>query len=481
MTENEKGNHMRCAECGVEIPENAHFCKQCGAKQPERGSAADNSTASENVVESEEAPEASAASEISTSNGREDASAAERIAGSVVESSNAPAVAKAVAAAGDSKVKQAAKSMDPKKRKIIIGAVAAAIVAIIAIVAWCVVSANNVPNDKIESAFRQSDIVKNGVVPSDFVNDSAYQVKSFKVEKQEDAYKDATAVEINLTKALVGSDTLRKVTFSATIANDNFETKLTGKCYFAKDNNTWNNVGVSSPSSSETKPLKGVDLMEKSNSNLNSSTSVNGGSESITDLNSTIDESDGTYTSQASETKTIDYWFATDTATASRVFTFDQKQGWVASGNVSLDNESTEWKLKGQKFKCVGSDSRRSNTATLEFADCTENGVSANYTIVVDPKESANDQYSRYSSVNASGTASGKITHKFNSADFSLKLTDSDQQVTFDCSNNSVAVSNSTDGNPRMRVDLTTPFVSVASVGGIEINLTGTGMIFVRQ
>lgn len=471
---------MYCTECGAEIPEGARFCKKCGAELPEHANPADN------PPESKEALETPADSEAAISKEGGDASATKDADSPSAEASGTAAAAAAGAAvnsvgAAASKAKEAVKSMSPKKRKIVIGAIAAAIVVIIAIVAWCVVSANNVPNDKVESAFKQSGIVKNGVVSSDFVNDSAYQVKSFKVEKQEDAYKDATAAEINLTKALVGSDTLREVTFSATIANDNFETKLTGKCYFAKDNSTWNNAGVSSPSSSETKPLKGVDFMEKSNSNPNSSTSTGGGSESITDFNSALDESDGTYTSQASETKTVDYWFATDTATASRTFTFDQKKGWVASGDVSLDNESTEWKLKGQKFKCTGSDSRRSNTATLEFVDCTENVVSANYTIVVDPKESANDQYSRYSSVNASGTASGKITHKFGSADFSLKLTDSGQQVTFDCSNNSVAASNSADGNPRMRVDLTTPFVSVTSVGGIEINLTGTGMAFVKQ
>lgn len=116
-----------------------------------------------------------------------------------------------------------------------------------------------------------------------------------------------------MAKAWYGTDQLKIVYFSGTIANDSFETNFTGECDFKNVNGTWSKASDYSLTidSKSTKPLKGVDTLGGQNSSSGSNNA------SYSDFSSDFNESNGTYTSNATGTVAYTYWFATDTAKVS--------------------------------------------------------------------------------------------------------------------------------------------------------------------
>lgn len=150
---NKKGKEMNCPQCNTPVPEDAKFCPVCGT------SVTTSSPAPASGSQSPEVPVASPAYPV-------------------VETTAAPS-------------KPAVSSVDPsaaveflkKNRKVAIGAGAAVVVVLVAIVAFIMV-AGNVPEDVVKRDLMNSYLVEHGAVSSSYVNDSDYSITELKITGQ---------------------------------------------------------------------------------------------------------------------------------------------------------------------------------------------------------------------------------------------------------------------------------------------------------
>ena len=93
-----------------------------------------------------------------------------------------------------------------------------------------------VSTDAAHATFEQSSILSKGIVSQDYINESAYHIKSFKVDSQEDCFSKNGSEYKNLAKTMYESDELRRVICSVIMANNSFETDFTVEITFAKTN-----------------------------------------------------------------------------------------------------------------------------------------------------------------------------------------------------------------------------------------------------
>ncbi|MEG2212095.1 MAG: hypothetical protein RRX88_06410 [Raoultibacter sp.] len=321
-------------------------------------------------------------------------------------------------------------SLDKKKIKFV-GIIAA--VAVLAIVGICVFvsNANSVPLDVVKQDIAESSIISQGVVSSDYVNESLYELTDLKIDKQIDE-------DVNLP----GIKKAKLVTFSGKIKNTNFESTFTSEWYYAKHGDAWQVFSASDPSVKSTTPLKGVDKV--------GALTNTGDNIAISDFSSTFEQVDGSYTSEASEKITTSYWFLDDSSIRKQTFVFDNASGWKKSGGVQTDVPVTNYKLAGKTFS--GSDSPGfSGGSSLGFVDYVitfkdvgdEGAVTADYTINYTPPTAGADSSFSTSSlkpISVSATASGKILHKIDSSSFDLQLNDPTNKVTLTCSNGASAM-----------------------------------------
>ncbi len=424
---------MFCPECGKKVEEGALFCPECGTKiqqqaqatsdrcQDEGSSTLEPSQVSNNNAEQsqqpapdKDAPSAAKAAEPSKSENEHNNASQESVG------------AKAGKAIDDAMGKF--KSLSKSQRYGILGG-GIAVVVIVAIVTFVLPLFGGVPTDAARQAFAQSSFAANGAVSSACTNASPYEIKDFKIEKQEDALAGYDQEYHQMAKGLYGTDQIKTVTFSGKIANESFETTFTGQTDFMNINGNWSPTSSSSQKiiSKETKPLKGVDtLTQKSNSD----------NVSYSDFNSTLNESNGTYTSDATSTVTYTYWFATDTAKATQSFTFDPSSGWKSTGEAQVTDTNTEWTLKDKTFKYSGASgifSTGTVDSSLTFGDASNGEISADYNISYTPNAGLNNTYITYKSASAKGTATGKVSHQFGNGSFSMQLSDSGQSVDITC------------------------------------------------
>lgn len=445
---------MFCPECGKQIEEGALFCPECGTKiakqtrqqsadsaQPQEktpttstsrkpateaartsaNSAAETDAATEPIAEPKAEPSQTAATQAETTQPKPEGETAGAKAGKIIDDTI-----------------NKFKGLDKTKKYGILGG-SIAIVVLAAIIAFIVPLFGGVPTDVARQAFAQSSLATNGAVSSNYTNESAYEIKNFKIDKQEDPLAGYDSDTRQMAKAWYGTDQLKTVYFSGTIANDSFETNFTGKCDFKNVNGTWSKASDYSLTidNKNTKPLKGVDTLGKQNSS-SSSNNV-----SYSDFNSDFNESNGTYTSNATSTVAYTYWFATDTAKVSQGFTFDPSSGWKTSGDEQTTDQNTEWTLKDKTFKWSGDGDHGTVDSAITFGEASNGTISASYDFGYTPNGGVSNSFCAFNSVSLKGTASGKATHQFGNNDFTLQLSDTGQSVDITCRNNGLYSSNS--------------------------------------
>lgn len=417
-----KGTQMFCPECGKQIEENSLFCPECGAK----------------IARQSQQPVAN------------DTTAAE--AGNTFASA-----ASAFSSMGKT-----------TKYGIICGSIAAVVLAaVIAIAVLVMPTFTSVPTDTARQAFSQNSFAVKGAISSEYASSSAYEVKDFKIDKQEDALADLSWEHRQTAKDTYGTDQIKTVYFSGTIANDSFETSFTGRCDFFNRHGSWNQVSSSSLkiSSKSTKPLKGVDSMDQN---------VKSDNVSYSNFNSNLKESNGTYTSDATSTLAYKYWFATDTAKVSQSFTFDPSSGWKASGDATTTDQNTEWNLKDKTFEYSGNTGLFMNgtiDSSITFGEVSNESASASYVLDYAPSAGMSNSYTTYHSISLKGTAAGKPSHKFGSSDFSIQLSDSGQSVDIACEK--TAFTYSSDDKNAFSVSMDTKAIYATYKGGSQQSYLG--------
>ncbi|MEG0703432.1 MAG: zinc ribbon domain-containing protein, partial [Christensenella sp.] len=384
---------MKCETCGNEMKEDDLFCSSCGASSPQDEGVPEGqneATPKEDESVSEESQEPMLSDEEEQPAKKEDAFSAFK------------------------------GPLDKKKIKLI-GIIAAA--AVVVIVGICVLinNANSVPLDVVKQDVMQSALISQGVIPSNYVNGTPYELADLKIDKQVD--EDMNVPGIKKAKL---------VTLSGKIKNASFESTFTSEWYYAKHGDSWQAFSTPAPSVKSTTPLKGVDnagMLTNPSDNI-----------AISDFSSTFDQVDGGYASEASEKINTSYWFLDDTSVRKQAFVFDNTNGWKKSGEVKADTPKTNYKLAGKVFSAKDSPGISSlglAEYVVTFKDVGDAGdVTADYTINYTPPVAGATFYpaSSLRAINVSATATGKIVHKMDSSSFELQLNDPTNKVTLTCS-----------------------------------------------
>ena len=381
---------MNCPQCNAQVPGDAKFCPVCGTAV---------TAASPAPAPGSQATESSA------------------VASSYPADAGTTAPSKPSASSFDSSV---AVEFLKKNKKAVIGAGAAVVVVLVAIVAFVMIS-SNVPEDVVKRDLMNTYLMEHGAVSSSYVNDSDYSITELKITGQSEEKLSSDLLSL-ATTAATGSNTVRRVSVSGKISNESFETSFTGYLYYVKANDQWVEINTDVDATS-TKPLKGVDKTESTSSS----------SAQVSDFSSTLEESNGSYVSVATQKVKYSYWFADDTATSTSSFKFDQEKGWQRQGDAQLSDTKTEWKLSGKTFAYnEGSSFFSSGTknSTVSFGDCSGETANATYTIGYTPSSNSSS-YTEYLSVDLKGSASGSLTHEFSKESFKVELNDKGNSVTF--------------------------------------------------
>lgn len=385
---------MKCKQCGIEMPEGVKFCPACGA------------STSGDEPKANEAPKAE------------------------------PAKTEPNAAAGSGSTTitvdpAAAVGFLKKNKKVTIGAAAAVVVAIIAIIAFVMIS-SNVPEDIVKNDLMETDLVKSGAVSSNYVNEADYSITELKIEKQAD--EDITG---GIDKVLAGSDKCRRVDFSGKMSNGNFETSFRGHSYYVKSGDTWSKY-TGEINAEGTKPLKGVDTTFVPSAGFTGTTA-----RSSSDFSSTFEESNGTYTSVATERLQYTYSFVTDTAVSTSTFEFDPDKGWQRQGEADLSDINHEWYFNGKTFTATSTMSGDGTTvASISFIECSGDSAKATYSLNFTPK-SEKGFLASYNAVDLKGSMSGTFKHEFGKNSYEIELSDSGNSVTYEFSGTDQGTSSS--------------------------------------
>lgn len=349
-----------------------------------------------NDASSSEAPETTdeSAPAIPESSGADDSAAS---------ATAATAAGAATAAAAAATATNSFKSLDKKVQYGVLGAVAAIAVIIIALVALPGLSGISV--EEAKQAFMETELYEKGAVSSKYTNETAYEITDFRIDSQESGTSSMSANELGWAKTWQGADDVKAVTCSGTIANESFETDFRMIVYSGKINGTWVSLGSHKTLAETTTPLKGPDEMYDQYSMRDMAT--------YTDFSSTLDKSNGAYTSTATATISIPFWFGTDTATETQTFTFDPDNGWTTDPQeVQFSNTSTSWTITGKTWTGTGYGTGK-NTANITLNKIIGESVTASYSI------------SDGNSKGGSGTIEGTMEHEFGSTDFAFTLKNS--------------------------------------------------------
>lgn len=214
---------MNCPQCNAQVPGDAKFCPVCGTA----------------VTGASPAPEpVSQATESSAA------------ASSYPADAGTTAPSKPSASSFDSSV---AVEFLKKNKKAVIGAGAAVVVVLVAIVAFVMIS-SNVPEDVVKRDLMNTYLMEHGAVSSSYVNDSDYSITELKITGQSEEKLSSDLLSL-ATTAATGSNTVRRVSVSGKIANESFETSFTGYLYYVKTNDQWVEINTDVDATS-TKPLR---------------------------------------------------------------------------------------------------------------------------------------------------------------------------------------------------------------------------------
>lgn len=397
-----------CENCGQKLEDDAAFCEACGHRVDAAAATAEVAAKAESANESGE--------------------------GAGKGANHAAA-----------KTPTAPKAPKVKRPAVIAGAVALVVV-VVAIVAFMMAGANPISKDQLKSDIESVDLGTKGVVSSNYVNESTYQVVDLKINDQKKSTESLFGMQIECVT----------VDFSGTIKNDSFETTFDGQAVYGKDDGQWVKVSDPHATSTSTKPLKGVDYIERPETV--SSRSYNDITYATSDFQSSLEGSEGAWTSKASQKVSYDMWFATDTATCTAEFTFSEDKGWQMKGNVSLSDQNTAWKLAGKTFEMQTPSSgtfAKNSTSTLSFAENDGEGLTADWTLVF-TAPAPSSQYEVLTSLNLKGTASGSPVHEFGQSSFTVQLTDSKANATIECASTTASLASNTVTTDALKVDIAT-------------------------
>ncbi len=282
-----------------------------------------------------------------------------------------------------------------------------------------------IPDDALRSMVANSSFAQQGLTAGGYVDESAYELTDFAVDSQE-------TVDIP-DGALPEGSVLWNVAFSGTLENANFRTEFAGTAQVLDRDGSYETVEQPMVTGFTTTPLKGVDSMDTAGSGaMDDAWSASG-------FASTLEGGDGAWISVASEQVAYDFWFATDTATNTQRFTFDQEDGWTPQGNAEMSGMATEWKLDGTSFSLKQGATLMDlmvKDGTIAFTAAENGSLTADYTYNANPSAS---------SVNAvalsfEGTLTGEPIHEFGNGRFSVELNDPEGGVTLACESTTSSV-----------------------------------------
>ncbi len=394
---------MYCKQCGHKLDDDARFCTACGASAD---AIADETTDAAN--QPSEMPESAMATEPM-----------------FMESADSSDSTTSFSAMMD-ETKARSKSRIP--RTVLIAVIALALAVGAAFAAYVIYTANDkVSEDQVRGDFEGTSYYINGIMQSAYVDtgegEGSYQWVNFSLDGQEDepVTIDNGNTEINA----------RRVDFSGTIENDYFTTEFKGQAYYRKSNGNWvcmEYPGIMVYDKTST-PRKGVDQFSQA---LPSDYTLG-------KFSSTLDEAGDIYTSVASQDRIYDFWFATDTVTYTQTFIFDNEKGWMSQSTIQHDEGTTEWKLAGKTFEHSYTGNAGTVESSLSFTESNDSAIVANYKIDYYPPNEYESNEIYYElhipEGDALGQVSGEPEHTIGFNLFSFDLVDSENNVTFICSN----------------------------------------------
>ena len=243
---------MKCPCCGYNLPDDANFCASCGTNVSVASSAtAVTTTSTEGSRDAAQSTTEPHAAPNNAESGAPEASDPTNACGEPAHFGSSIGNSFSVHQ-GSNAASHVRQFLTTKKGK---GIVAGAIAAVAAIIVAAVVGfnmANNVPEDTVRQALQNSSTVADGIVANDYVTAQPYDLKSLKIDKQE----DESTGEIGAT--ITGSNKARHVYFSGSMENDFFKTDFTGEAYYVKQGDTWVSLLGPSITGNTTTPLQGV-------------------------------------------------------------------------------------------------------------------------------------------------------------------------------------------------------------------------------
>lgn len=300
-----------------------------------------------------------------------------------------------------------------KNRRLAFIGAAVLIVLIIAFNVFTYFSGLISPNDVKLILSKDSDLMQNGVIQSQFVNSLPYLVKDVAIEEQKDVTADIRNGYGDLPPAAAPTHVMR-ARIKATIASENFETTFVTNILVSKTSEGWKALYPIStlPKDATTKPLKGVDKPSNTSSEVSYS-------------ESDLQENDGTYTSTVAANKHVKKWYGDAVYSWSDVYKFSNDKGWYLEKSINDDAQAhIEWDIKGKTYEYVnkvvyyGSDN-----ISLTINDINDDSADITYSIA---RELESKTYGN--SINLSGRKTAKV--KTEHGNVKIELNDAENGVT---------------------------------------------------
>lgn len=268
------------------------------------------------------------------------------------------------------------------------------------------------PNDVKLILSKDSDLMQNGVIQSQFVNSLPYLVKDVAIEEQKDVTADIRNGYGDLPPAAAPTHVMR-ARIKATIASENFETTFVTNILVSKTSEGWKALYPIStlPKDATTKPLKGVDKPSITSSEVSYS-------------ESDLQENDGTYTSTVTANKHVKKWYGDAVYSWADVYKFSNDKGWYLEKSTNDDAEAhIEWSIKGKTYECVNKLGYfRNDNISLTINDINDDSADITYSIASEPESKTNGN-----SINLSGRKTAKVTTEH--GDVKIELNDAENGV----------------------------------------------------
>ena len=386
---------MFCMNCGTENADGDKFCKSCGKPLVEEKPSAQQKTAVQPAVKPAAQPAATQTSQA----------------------------AQATAPSTSGGFKQ---WLSVKKNKRIF------IIVIIVLVAGFIgfnvfnFFTSRVSSGVIEQTMK--DQRSSGFISSEFVNDSDYKFTDTRVNINEKIDRSApaySALDSSIKNEIKSANSdLYHVEWYGKATNDSFESEYTAEGYFVKEGLGFRNVGSVTKTWSTTKPIKGIDVFYLNNGKASA---YAGYCISNTSENFECEFNEADQTCTAKQKYSVKYWWGSDSVDVTQKFTFDENKGWKTDGETKTDNLVTNYtELVDMSFgnSSIGygssyysSSSSTSKTGSIKFKNCSQESVTAEYSLAYHPASGSSDN-----TIDLNGEANGTLKHSLSQTGFEFEL-----------------------------------------------------------